>query len=104
MKIRRLFRRLKTHVRIYWLIFRDKRTPKISKILVLLAIAYLLLPFDIIPDYIPFAGLLDELIILPIILYVATIFVSKEVVEESKRKVNGHKTSDGEILEGEVIN
>jgi uncharacterized membrane protein YkvA (DUF1232 family) len=103
-KIRRFFRRLRTHVRVYWLIFRDKRTPRISKILVLLAIAYLLLPFDIIPDFIPFAGFIDELIILPIILYIATLFVPKNVVVESKRKINGHKDNDGEVLEGEVIN
>ena len=103
MKIRRVFQRLRTDVKVYWLIFKDKRTPKISKILVLFAIGYLLLPFDIIPDYIPFAGMLDELIILPIILYIATLLVPKNVVEESKGKIKGHKTSEEDVLEGEVI-
>lgn len=49
---------------IYHALF-DSRTPVMSKILAALTVAYLLSPIDLIPDFIPVLGLLDDLIIVP---------------------------------------
>lgn len=43
----------------------DSRTPVMAKILAALTVAYLLSPIDLIPDFIPVLGLLDDLIIVP---------------------------------------
>lgn len=91
MKWGRILYRIRRYAKVYWLLFKDPRTPKLSKIMVLGAIAYLLWPFDLIPDIIPFAGFVDELIIIPLIFYVATKFIPKNVVEDNKRKAKGTK-------------
>lgn len=51
-------------VPIYQALF-DPRTPLSAKIVAGLTIAYLLSPIDLIPDFIPVLGLLDDLIIVP---------------------------------------
>jgi uncharacterized membrane protein YkvA (DUF1232 family) len=49
---------------------RDKRTPWYAKVLVVLVLAYIISPIDIIPDFIPVIGLLDEAILVPIALVI----------------------------------
>ena len=49
-----------------WFLVRDKRTPLAPKVVALSVLAYALSPMDLIADLIPVLGLLDDLIILPI--------------------------------------
>jgi uncharacterized membrane protein YkvA (DUF1232 family) len=49
-----------------WLLARDSRTPRASKIIASLTLAYALSPIDLIPDFIPVLGLLDDLVIVPL--------------------------------------
>lgn len=49
-----------------WLAARDSRTPLYAKLFGLLVAAYALSPIDLIPDFIPFFGLLDDAILIPI--------------------------------------
>ncbi len=65
MRIRRAYRWLRSRAWLYWNLFKDKRTPWISKILIIAAVIYLIWPIDIIPDFIPFVGFVDEVIIIP---------------------------------------
>ena len=60
----------------------DKRTPLLAKILPIIVVVYLIFPFDIIPDYIPLAGYLDDLIIVPLGLWLAIRMIPKEVLIE----------------------
>lgn len=103
MKWGRIIYRIKRYVKVYWLLLKDPRTPKISKIMVLAAIIYLVWPFDLIPDLIPFAGLVDELIIIPLLFYVATKFIPKSVVEDNMRKAKGKNKEFEDVQEGEII-
>lgn len=48
-----------------WLASRDPRTPMRAKLVGLLIAAYALSPIDLIPDFIPFLGLLDEAVLIP---------------------------------------
>lgn len=70
---------LKTRLRVYRLIFRDKRTPLASKLLLGAAIGYTLMPFDIIPDFIPVVGHIDDLIIVPLLLALAMRLIPEDV-------------------------
>jgi uncharacterized membrane protein YkvA (DUF1232 family) len=45
---------------------RDKRTPWYAKAIVIFTLAYIISPIDIIPDFIPVLGLLDEVILVPV--------------------------------------
>jgi uncharacterized membrane protein YkvA (DUF1232 family) len=60
---------------------RDKRTPWYAKALVALVLAYIISPIDIIPDFIPVVGLLDEIILVPIALF----FIYKLIPESVKQ-------------------
>ncbi len=58
----------------------DPRTSWVMKLLPLLAIAYALSPIDLIPDFIPVLGLLDDLIILPLLIWLSIKLIPPEVV------------------------
>lgn len=109
MKLRRLFSRLRNEIRLYFRLFRDQRTPSISKILIIIAVIYLILPIDIVPDFVPFAGQIDDLIIVPIIFMIATFFIPKPVIEEhklgrNKKKIEKNKKAKFKnAQEGQVI-
>jgi uncharacterized membrane protein YkvA (DUF1232 family) len=57
---------LKRDVVALWLAARDPRTPFLAKIVAALVAAYALSPIDLIPDFIPVLGYLDDLIIVPL--------------------------------------
>ncbi|MBN9475423.1 MAG: hypothetical protein ABS43_01860 [Bordetella sp. SCN 67-23] len=59
-------RRIKQDVVAIWLAARDPRTPWMAKVLALLVAAYAVSPIDLIPDFIPVLGYLDDLIIVPL--------------------------------------
>jgi uncharacterized membrane protein YkvA (DUF1232 family) len=91
-----MFERLKSTARtvtremkVYRLVLKDRRTPKLAKVLLGLALAYAALPFDLIPDFIPVIGHLDDLIIVPGLLFMALKIIPKELVDDCRARVNG---------------
>jgi uncharacterized membrane protein YkvA (DUF1232 family) len=58
-------KKLKTDIPAVFIAMKKKETPIIAKIIAGLTVAYALSPIDIIPDFIPILGYLDDLIILP---------------------------------------
>ena len=66
MRIKTWARNLKLDILALWVAARDKRTPLAAKILAAAVAAYALSPIDLIPDFIPIIGYLDDLILVPI--------------------------------------
>ena len=64
----------------------DKRTPIIPKIIGLVIIAYIILPFDLIPDFTPALGWLDDATLTALGLFIISKLVPKEVLEEYERE------------------
>ncbi len=62
---------------------KDRRTPVFSKLVSFAALFYLLSPVDFIPDFIPVAGYLDDIIIVPFLLHVAFRLMPATVKETS---------------------
>lgn len=85
-------RQLRTEIAYYRLLYKDPRTPRLSRMLLWLAVAYTLLPFDLIPDFIPVVGHLDDLVIVPGLVIMALTFVPPEVREECRAMVAGTET------------
>lgn len=85
-KLKSLGTQIKRELRVYQLVLKDSRTPRTAKCLLGLAIGYLLLPFDIIPDFIPVLGHLDDLIIVPALVIIALKMIPKEVIEDCRNR------------------
>lgn len=83
-KIKRIAKIIKSEVGAYRLIMEDKRTPPAAKRILKFAVAYILCPIDLIPDFIPIIGSLDEVIIIPMLVAIAFNMIPKEVIEESR--------------------
>jgi len=58
--------RLATNLLALWKLFRHPDTPWLAKLVAVLVLAYALSPIDLIPDFIPVLGLLDDVILLPL--------------------------------------
>lgn len=71
-------------VPIYYALF-DKRTPLLAKILALITVGYLLSPIDLIPDFIPVLGILDDLLLVPFLITITLKLIPKEVIEEIRK-------------------
>ncbi len=89
-RLKAVARNLKREIQVYRLVLKDHRTPRLAKILLGLAVGYAILPFDIIPDFIPVIGQLDDLIIVPALIIVALKLIPKEVVEECRARANSY--------------
>ena len=72
---------LKRQLAFYRRILNDPRTPHLPKILLWLALGYLALPFDLIPDGLPVIGHLDDAVIVPLLLLLAMRLTPSEVRE-----------------------
>ncbi len=79
-------RRLKRDAVAVWLIARDARTPKFAKILALLVAAYAFSPIDLIPDFIPILGFLDDLIIVPLGIWWVIQLIPPALLEENRQR------------------
>ena len=65
---------------------RDARTPWYAKLLAGAIVAYALSPIDLIPDFIPVLGYLDELLLLPAAIWLALRLVPEQVLAEARQR------------------
>jgi len=77
-------RQLKQHTLTVYYAARDPRTPAYVRVLALLVAAYALSPIDLIPDFIPVIGYLDDLLIVPLGLALVVRLTPPEVLESAR--------------------
>jgi len=80
--------RLKTEVHALYLALKDPRVPWYARVLAGMIVAYALSPIDLIPDFIPVLGYIDDLILIPAGIYLTIRMVPREVLEECRQRVN----------------
>lgn len=78
--------KLKQHTLTVYFVARDPRTPIFVRLLALLIAAYALSPIDLIPDFIPIVGYLDDLLIVPLGIALVVRLTPPEVIESSREK------------------
>lgn len=81
-------RSIKARVAYYWRVYEHPDTPWPAKALIWLAVGYALSPIDIIPDFIPVIGHLDDLVIVPALVLLALWLVPETVKLECRQEAD----------------
>lgn len=76
-------KKLKQDIPTVFLCLKDADTPVIAKLLAALTVGYALSPVDLIPDFIPVLGYLDDVILLPALIALTVKLIPKEVWEKN---------------------
>lgn len=79
---------LKTEIRVVAIVARDPRVPWPAKALALATVAYALSPIDLIPDFVPVLGLLDDLIIVPAGIWLTLRLVPAAVISDARARAH----------------
>jgi len=91
-------RQLKTEVYALYLAYKDPRTPWYARIFAAIVVGYAFSPIDLIPDPIPVLGYLDDLLLIPLGVFLALKMIPPQVVSESRLKA-------GEVMaQGKPVN
>lgn len=67
-----------------WFVGRHPRVPFLPRLLVVVTVAYAFSPIDLIPDFIPVLGYLDELVLLPLAIYLTLKLIPDDVLAECR--------------------
>lgn len=82
-------KKLKTDIPAVFLALKDKETPFIAKVFAGITVAYALSPIDLVPDFIPVLGYLDDVILLPALMAVTIKFIPNDIMEHNRMLSEG---------------
>jgi len=85
-KIRLWANQLKKNIAVLRLAYLDQRTPVYAKILPVIIVGYAFSPIDLIPDFIPVLGFVDDAILLPALIWLAIRLIPSEIMEDCRKK------------------
>ena len=85
-KLKARAKKLKVDIPAVFIAMKHKRTPVLAKVLAAITIAYALSPIDLIPDFIPVIGLLDDVILLPALIVLIIKIIPTEIFAECREK------------------
>ena len=81
--------KLKTDLPALFLALKDRETPVLAKVFAGIAVAYALSPVDLIPDFIPVLGYLDDVILLPVLIVITMKLIPAHVLERCRKQSEG---------------
>jgi uncharacterized membrane protein YkvA (DUF1232 family) len=84
-KLKAAAHRLEQESYALYLAYRDLRTPWYARVFAALVVAHTFSPIDLIPDFIPILGYLDDLIITPLGIYLALKMIPSEVMSDARQ-------------------
>ena len=82
-------KKLKTDIPAIFLSLKDKDTSIIAKVFAGITVAYALSPVDLVPDFIPVLGYLDDIILLPMLVALTIKFIPQDVLERNRKQAEG---------------
>lgn len=89
MNLKERAKKLKMDIPAIFLALKDKETPIIAKIFAGITVAYALSPIDLIPDFIPVLGYLDDVILLPAFVALTIKFIPNDILEKNRKLSEG---------------
>lgn len=87
-KLQEAARKIRQDAMTVYFVSRDPRTPILVRLLALAIAAYAISPVDLIPDFIPVVGYLDDVILLPLGILLIIKLTPKDVIEESRTRAS----------------
>jgi uncharacterized membrane protein YkvA (DUF1232 family) len=85
-KIKAWAKNLKRQIFILYFAYKDKRVPRYAKVFTACVVAYAFSPIDLIPDFIPILGYLDDVIIVPLGIMFALKMIPNDVISSCEVK------------------
>lgn len=82
-------KKLKSDIPAVFLALKAKETPWYAKVCAAITVAYALSPIDLVPDFIPVLGYLDDVIILPALVALTVKFIPKDILAQYKNQSEG---------------
>ena len=101
--VKRWAKHLKTETQVLASAARDPRVAWSAKLIVAIVVAYALSPIDLIPDFIPILGYLDDLVIVPLGIALAIRMIPKDVLAEHRARVTTLNTDNKPSRTGAAI-
>ena len=101
--LRQRARALKVETLALYLVARDPRVPWYARLFVAAVVAYALSPIDLIPDFVPVLGYLDDLILVPLGLALAVRMVPPDVLEECRARAREELASNRPRSRGAMV-
>lgn len=89
MNLKEKAKMIKNYIPALFLAIKRKDTPLIAKILAGITVGYALSPIDIVPDFVPVLGYLDDIIILPLLIVLTVKLIPSKILEECKFEAEG---------------
>lgn len=89
MDLRARAKKLKTDIPALFLALKDENIPILAKVFAGITVAYALSPVDLVPDFIPVLGYLDDVILLPMLVALTIKFIPKDVLERNRKQAEG---------------
>ena len=77
---------LKREITAIYYAYQNPKTKLLPKIIILFTLGYLLSPIDLIPDFIPIVGYVDDLIIVPALIALSIKLIPKEIMDDSRER------------------
>ncbi len=85
-KLKNTAKNLKKNITALYYVYKNPNVNILPKIIILITLGYALSPIDLIPDFIPVLGYLDDLIIVPALIALSIKLIPKEIMEQAKIK------------------
>ncbi|MFN3410742.1 MAG: YkvA family protein [Exilispira sp.] len=84
---------LKKEITTLYYAYLDKDTPFLPKVIIILTIGYAASPIDLIPDFIPIIGYLDDLFLLPALITLSIKLIPKNIIDKCRKKAEQNQIS-----------
>lgn len=85
-KLKEKVKVMKQELSVLLIAYKDRRTPLLPKLILALTIGYMLSPIDLIPDFIPVLGMLDDIIIVPLLIKASVKLIPEHILEDARKQ------------------